>query len=222
MIRETGLNQDGKTTTITSPSVESQVKLIQDCYERAGLDLSDTGYVEAHMTGTKTGDLAEAQALARTFGASREPGDSVLVGSIKTNIGHTEPVSGLAALIKAVFVVETGVVPPNLNYDNPNPTIFLKEWNLQVSFQFQMIERTIQAHVVDRYLLRLLRGRVTSLAELPSTISDMEVVTLTRLSKEPQQGRASPTEMWLPSRMVTITKTATITQKKRTQQGYIS
>ncbi|KAK7734196.1 Type I Iterative PKS [Diaporthe eres] len=132
VIRETGSNQDGKTTTITSPSLESQVDLIEDCYRRAGLDISETGYVEAHMTGTLTGDAVEAEALARTFGKSREAGNPVLVGSVKTNIGHTEPVSGLAAVIKAIYTLKTGLVAPNLNYKETNPNIPLNDWNLEV------------------------------------------------------------------------------------------
>lgn len=87
IIRDTGLNQDGKTQSITSPSVDSQVRLIQDCYRRAGLNPAETGYVEAHMTGTQAGDLAEANALAQTFGASRRTeapeSDPVLIGSVR-------------------------------------------------------------------------------------------------------------------------------------------
>lgn len=132
VIRDSGLNQDGKTTTISSPSLEAQLSLIEECYKRAGLDISATGYVEAHMTGTPTGDPTEAEAIARSFGKHRNPNDPVLVGSIKTNIGHTEPVSGLAAIIKTTFVLRNGLIPPNLNYRNTNPKIPLQEWNLKV------------------------------------------------------------------------------------------
>lgn len=133
VIRETGLNQDGKTPTITSPSMDAQVKLIQDVYKRAGLNPADTGYVEAHMTGTPTGDPIEAEALYRTFGQGRSADDAVLVGSLKPNIGHTEPVSGLAAIIKSIFVLKHGVIPPNVNYEKTNPNIPLTEWRLKVS-----------------------------------------------------------------------------------------
>lgn len=132
VIRDSGLNQDGKTTTITSPSADAQVKLIQECYKRAGFNLSETGYVEAHMTGTLAGDPVEAEALARTFGRSRDAHDPVLVGSVKTNVGHTEPVSGLAAVIKTTFALKNKVIPPNLNYKTGNPEIPLGEWHLQV------------------------------------------------------------------------------------------
>ncbi|QKX62349.1 uncharacterized protein TRUGW13939_09508, partial [Talaromyces rugulosus] len=136
VIKATGLNQDGKTQSITSPSVDAQVKLINGCYRYAGLDPADTGYVEAHMTGTQVGDLAEAKALAQTFGAASQMAasnsDPVLVGSVKTNIGHTEPVSGLAAIIKTALAMKNRQVPANLNYETSNPKIKLEDWNLRV------------------------------------------------------------------------------------------
>ncbi|KAK4034298.1 hypothetical protein C8A01DRAFT_49278 [Parachaetomium inaequale] len=132
VVKDTGVNQDGKTTTITSPSGDAQATLIQDCYKRAGLDLAETGYVEAHMTGTAVGDPVEAEAIARTFGASREAFDPVIVGSVKTNVGHTEPVSGLAAVIKTSFALKHRLIPPNLNYETTNPKIPLEEWRLTV------------------------------------------------------------------------------------------
>lgn len=129
------MNQDGKTPTISSPSLEAQIELIQACYKRAGLDLAETGYVEAHMTGTAAGDPIEAEALARTFGKMRKVQNSgpLLVGSVKTNIGHTEPVSGLASVIKTSFALKYGLIPPNLNYETIHQNIHLGEWNLQVS-----------------------------------------------------------------------------------------
>lgn len=84
------------------------------------------------MTGTPTGDPIEAEALARTFGAGRAENDPVLVGSVKPNIGHTEPVSGLAAVLKTVFALREGMIPPNVNYENTNSNIPLKEWRLKV------------------------------------------------------------------------------------------
>lgn len=132
VIKDTGVNQNGKTTTITSPSADAQVKLIQDCYRRAGLDISETGYVEAHMTGTAAGDPVEAEAIARTFGKSRQTFDPVQVGSIKTNVGHTEPVSGLAAVIKTSYSLKHAMIAPNLNYEITHPNIDLKNGHMEV------------------------------------------------------------------------------------------
>ncbi|KAH9236479.1 hypothetical protein K456DRAFT_1790252, partial [Colletotrichum gloeosporioides 23] len=123
VIRETAINQDGKTPTITSPSSEAQEELIRACYRRAGLDPSKTPYVEAHMTGTPTGDPIEASAISRVFGKGRTADNPVLVGSIKTNLGHLEASSGIAGVVKAVMMLKHGIIPPSLNYQEANPKI---------------------------------------------------------------------------------------------------
>lgn len=136
VIRETALNQDGKTDTITTPSGAAQVDLMRECYRRAGLDPRGTQYFEAHGTGTPTGDPIEAGAMAAVFseGEGREDEANFLrIGSVKTNIGHTEAVSGLAAVIKGVLCLEKGLIPPSVNYETPNPKIKLAEWRLKVA-----------------------------------------------------------------------------------------
>jgi acyl transferase domain-containing protein len=79
------------------------------------------------------GDPLEAEAIARVFGKNRSPSNPVIVGSIKTNVGHLEGASGLAGLIKTVLILETGLIPPNLNFEQPNERIPLQQWNLKVS-----------------------------------------------------------------------------------------
>ncbi|KAL4765263.1 uncharacterized protein BDW70DRAFT_155749 [Aspergillus foveolatus] len=133
VIRETAVNQDGKTDTITTPSGAAQVDLMRECYSRAGLDPRGTQYFEAHGTGTPTGDPIEAQAMATIFSEGRGDKDYYLrIGSVKTNVGHTEAVSGLAAMIKGVLCLEKGLIPPTVNYEMPNPTLKLDEWRLKV------------------------------------------------------------------------------------------
>ncbi|KAL7954466.1 thiolase-like protein [Trichoderma compactum] len=105
---------------------------MRDCYRRAGYSIENTGYVEAHMTVTAAGDTIEAEAIARTFGNSRGETDPVIVGSVNTNLGHTGPVSSIAALIKAVFVLKHRVIPPNLNSEIANPNTPFKGWHLKV------------------------------------------------------------------------------------------
>ncbi|KAK7993281.1 hypothetical protein PG989_006662 [Apiospora arundinis] len=117
VIRNTGVNQDGKTNGITLPSGEAQEALTRRVYEQAGLDPRDTAYVEAHGTGTIAGDGAEMRAIHNAFcPAGRE--HELLVGSAKANIGHLEPTSGLAAVIKVVLTLEKGLVPPTPNVLN--------------------------------------------------------------------------------------------------------
>ncbi|KAL4788849.1 hypothetical protein BDV19DRAFT_62188 [Aspergillus venezuelensis] len=130
IIRESGLNQDGRTETITTPSEAAQVLLMQDCYSRAGLDPIHTQYIEAHGTGTPTGDLIECRAIAAAF--HLRPNDPLRIGSVKTNIGHTEPVSGLASLIKVILAMEKGKIPPSINFKKPHPSLALEDWGMKV------------------------------------------------------------------------------------------
>jgi len=132
VIRESGVNQDGKTETITTPSGEAQEALIRACYQRAGLDPSLTTYFEAHGTGTRTGDPIEVKAIASVFKDSRPADQPLRIGSVKTNIGHTETASGVAAVIKVVLALENGQIPPSVNFEEPNEKLHLEEWKLKV------------------------------------------------------------------------------------------
>ncbi|OIW35579.1 hypothetical protein CONLIGDRAFT_63350 [Coniochaeta ligniaria NRRL 30616] len=133
VIRGSGMNQDGHTPAITVPSAEAQMSLIQTTYDRAGLDFKQTSYFEAHGTGTPVGDPLELLAIGKTIGAARqELGGPVIVGSVKSNIGHLEGSSGVAGVIKAVLALENGAIPAVAEFENPNPRLRLDEWNLQI------------------------------------------------------------------------------------------
>ncbi|CAG8935901.1 unnamed protein product [Penicillium salamii] len=132
LIRETQLNQDGKTETITSPSCQAQESLIRSCYEKVGINPSSVQYFEAHGTGTPTGDPIEANAIARVFQNTRPNDQPLYIGSVKTNLGHTEPTSGLASVIKVVLALERKIIPPSINFQTPNERLSLDEWKLKV------------------------------------------------------------------------------------------
>ncbi|KAJ5579632.1 uncharacterized protein N7459_005617 [Penicillium hispanicum] len=137
LIRETGINQDGRTKGITMPNPVAQADLIRDTYARAGLDLSKPSdrpqYFEAHGTvrkGTPAGDPVEAEAISTAFFGSkakyhRKAGQEppLYVGSIKTVIGHTEGTAGLAAVLKASLALQHAIVPPNLLLQELNPAV---------------------------------------------------------------------------------------------------
>ncbi|KAI0185009.1 putative hybrid NRPS/PKS enzyme [Xylaria flabelliformis] len=133
IIRETGLNQDGRTPGITMPSAAAQEALIRATYAKAGLDISKRAdrpqFFEAHGTGTPAGDPVEASAVSNAFfgpdfhSKPGNPDDTLWVGSIKTVIGHTEGTAGLAAVIKASLALQAGVVPPNMLLSKVNPKI---------------------------------------------------------------------------------------------------
>ena len=128
----TGSNQDGKTPGISFPSKDAQMSLIRSVYDRAGLDPSQTSYVEAHGTGTQAGDVVETSAVAEVIASRRAPQDPLIIGSVKSNIGHLEAASGIASLIKCVLMLENKVIFPNRNLQKPNHKILLKKWNLKV------------------------------------------------------------------------------------------
>ncbi|KAK7710248.1 putative PKS/NRPS-like protein biosynthetic cluster [Diaporthe eres] len=136
VIRETGVNQDGRTAGITVPSVSAQTALIRSTYARCRLDSSKEEdrcqYFEAHGTGTLAGDPVEAEAVRNAFfdkpqhyqdGVSFSLPKKLHVGSIKTVIGHLEGAAGIAGLLKASLAVQHGQIPGNMHFDELNPAI---------------------------------------------------------------------------------------------------
>lgn len=132
VIRGTRVNQDGRTTGITLPSKEAQVANIRGLYKSTGLDYNQTAFVECHGTGTQAGDWRELKAISETIGSERDVENPVVVGSIKPNIGHLEGAAGVAGLIKGVIVLERGKIPPNINFETPNPDIDFENWKVKV------------------------------------------------------------------------------------------
>ena len=134
LVRNTAVNQDGRTSGITVPNGEAQVANALAALGGAGIEPSRVGYIEAHGTGTPTGDPIEGNALGRVVnsqGGSR-PDRRVLMGSVKTNIGHLEGGAGIAGLMKAALVVRHKRIPPRLHFRNGNPTIDFEQWKLAV------------------------------------------------------------------------------------------
>lgn len=126
-------NTDGhKEQGITFPSGGMQNKLIKEVYAEAGVDLSEVAYVEAHGTGTKVGDPQEVNSIAEAFCKNRK--SPLLIGSVKSNMGHSEPASGLCSIAKIVIAMEEGVIPSNLHFKEPNQDIpALNDGKLKVS-----------------------------------------------------------------------------------------
>ncbi|KAL6694798.1 putative polyketide synthase [Trichoderma pleuroticola] len=132
VMRASNINQDGRTKGITFPSGDAQVANIRAVYDSAGLDFAQTGYIECHGTGTQAGDWQELQAISQSIASVRTVDNPILVGSIKTNIGHLEGAAGIAGLIKGVLALERGRVPPNINFIKGNPKIDFKNWKVKV------------------------------------------------------------------------------------------
>lgn len=133
VVLASGVNQDGKTETITTPSRQAQEALIRDVYLKSGLNPAHTAYFEAHGTGTPTGDPLEIGAISSVFTKAKTSDQPLRVGSVKTNIGHTETASGLASLIKVALSLEKGQILPSANFEEPNEQLQLEERNLTVN-----------------------------------------------------------------------------------------
>ncbi|MGW1195291.1 beta-ketoacyl synthase N-terminal-like domain-containing protein [Streptomyces sp. NPDC002536] len=122
VVAGTGTNCGGRTGGLTLPGAESQEALLRSVHRQAGVAPDDLVYVEAHGTGTAVGDLAEAGAIGRALGQRRTTGP-LPIGSVKSNLGHLEPASGMAGLLKALLVLRYGLAPATLHARPLNPDI---------------------------------------------------------------------------------------------------
>ncbi len=130
VILGSGVNSDGRTIGLSLPSEAAQTALLRSVYTRAGVAPEKLAFFEMHGTGTPAGDPIEAAAVGRSLGQGRS--DPLPIGSVKTNIGHLEPASGVAGLLKAALALDRGVVPPTLHCETPNPNIAFDRLNLRL------------------------------------------------------------------------------------------
>ena len=123
VIRSAALNQDGASPGLTVPSEEAQQRVMEDALRNAGLTPSDVDYVEAHGTGTTVGDPIEANSTGKAYGRGRDPNDPLLIGSVKTNMGHLEAAAGVAGVMKVVLSMNQGRIPRHLHFTTPTPAV---------------------------------------------------------------------------------------------------
>lgn len=134
VVRGTATNSDGWTAGIASPNPVAQSAAIRQAYKNAGIrDLSKTSYVEFHGTGTRAGDSIEASGIADVFAEFQSPDRPLRIGSVKSNIGHSEPAAGLSGLIKTVLSLEHDVIPGNPTFIDPSPKIDFEKLRIWTS-----------------------------------------------------------------------------------------
>jgi acyl transferase domain-containing protein len=129
-ILASAMNSDGRTSGVALPSMEQQAELLRSLYKSADIDPARLAFVEAHGTGTPVGDPVECHALGKALGEARST--ALPLGSVKSNVGHLEPASGMVGLLKAQLSLERGVFPATLHVEARNPNLPFDAFNLKV------------------------------------------------------------------------------------------
>ncbi|HKP39823.1 MAG TPA: type I polyketide synthase [Mycobacterium sp.] len=132
VVRGSAVNQDGRSNGLMAPNPSAQMAVLRAAYANAGVAPQEVDYVETHGTGTLLGDPIEARALGTVLGRGRPEQAPLLIGAIKSNLGHLEAAAGIAGFIKAVLAVQRGTIPGNLNFRTPNPHIPFDQIRLEV------------------------------------------------------------------------------------------
>ncbi|MFA7514145.1 MAG: beta-ketoacyl synthase N-terminal-like domain-containing protein, partial [Mycolicibacterium vanbaalenii] len=132
VIRGSAVNQDGRSNGLMAPNPSAQMAVLRAAYAAAGVDPREVDYVEAHGTGTLLGDPIEARALGTVLGKGRAADAPLLLGAVKSNLGHLEAAAGIAGFAKAVLALQHNMIPANLGYQSPNPHIPFEKLRLKV------------------------------------------------------------------------------------------
>ena len=132
VIRGSAVNQDGASAGLTVPNGPAQERVIREALARAGVEPGSVDYLEAHGTGTELGDPIEVRAAASVYGEGRDAERPLLLGSVKTNVGHLEAAAGVAGLIKVLLSMRAGEIPKHLHFETPNPRIPWEELPVRV------------------------------------------------------------------------------------------
>ncbi|MEW9899307.1 beta-ketoacyl synthase N-terminal-like domain-containing protein [Chitinivorax sp. PXF-14] len=137
VIPASACNQDGRSNGLTAPNGLAQQGVLRDALQQAGWQPPEVQFVETHGTGTRLGDPIEAEALGIAYGEGRDARQPLLLGALKSQIGHLEAAAGIAGLIKAALCLSHRTIPANLHCDAPNPLIRLDEWRLALPLASQ-------------------------------------------------------------------------------------
>jgi acyl transferase domain-containing protein/acyl carrier protein len=142
IIRGSAVNQDGPSSGLTVPNGLAQQAVIRQALRAAGVSPAEVSYLEAHGTGTSLGDPIEAEAMWSVYKDGRQGGESLWMGSVKTNLGHLESAAGLAGVAKVVMAMRNKQVPAHLHLKNPNPHIDWQGMGVKVPMELTAWEPT--------------------------------------------------------------------------------
>jgi len=210
VIRGSAVNQDGKTNGLTAPNGIAQEAVIRSALAAAGCRPEQVQYVECHGTGTKLGDPIEVYALQKVYGQGRSPRDPLLLGAVKSNIGHLEAAAGMAGLIKAVLSLNHACIPANLHCTKPNSQIKWEESGVTPVFKNISMPQLEWAGVSSfgfggtnaHVILQKSAEQASSLSQSPSTLANLiclsarDSVALQRQQVRYQSYLANPQLEW--------------------------
>jgi len=132
VVRGSAVNQDGRSNGLLAPNPAAQMAVLRAAYAHASVPPHEVDYVETHGTGTLLGDPIEARALGTVLGRGRPEQSPLLLGAVKSNLGHLEAAAGITGFIKAVLAVQRANIPANLHFQTPNPHIAFDQLRLKV------------------------------------------------------------------------------------------
>ncbi len=142
VVANSAINTDGRKSGLTVPNPKTQAALLVQAYAQADIDPAAVDYIEAHGTGTVVGDPIEAQAIGDALGKRRPKNSPLLIGSVKSNVGHLEAASGVAGLVKALYCIQHRVVPATIGLETPNPNIPFDDLNIKVVTENRHLKKT--------------------------------------------------------------------------------
>jgi acyl transferase domain-containing protein/acyl-CoA synthetase (AMP-forming)/AMP-acid ligase II/acyl carrier protein len=148
VIRGSAINQDGRSNGLTAPNRQSQESVLRAAYADARVCPGEVDAIEAHGTGTSLGDPIEALALGHVLSEGRPADRPAWLGSVKTNIGHTEAAAGIAGLIKMALALHHGELPASLHFENPNPHIPFDALPLRMATEWQSLYERVRPAIV--------------------------------------------------------------------------
>ncbi|QSQ15454.1 type I polyketide synthase [Myxococcus landrumensis] len=204
LIAGSSVNQDGASSGLMVPNGPAQERVIRQALANAGLSPSEISFIEAHGTGTSLGDPIELQALAQVFGEGRTTESPLVVGAVKSNIGHLEATAGLAGILKVVLALRHEAIPRNLHFKRLNPNIAIGDAPVVIPTEQRPWPRGerprfagVSAFGLSGTNAHIILGEAPKQEETPTTARGAELMVLSARSPEALVAVARRHAAWL-------------------------